>query len=209
MALRPAPDLDPRLSARHPLRKQRSAAGREPRPRADPPTATYPHTTASEAPAVLGALLLWTACGAIRASPHAGMLSWSAARAPQRAHRQAHLVFRSWFPVRSDDFPCNTHTIIATTFVNVSTIQGNCWFPDPPPVPGFRDPHMTGRKFAGLSDKAGLSDAPARSRCFRSAESVCGGAACSKRYGFRPRFGLGQRFDWKPPKMRSAFHKLA
>ena len=43
MALRPAPDLDPRLSARHPLapRKQRSAAGREPRPRADPPTATY------------------------------------------------------------------------------------------------------------------------------------------------------------------------
>ena len=129
MALRPAPDLDPRLSARHPLRKQRSAAGREPRPRADPPTATYPHTTASEAPAVLGALLLWTACGAIRASPHAGMLSWSAARAPQRAHRQAHLVFRSWFPVRSDDFPCNTHTIIATTFVKVSTIQGNCWFP--------------------------------------------------------------------------------
>ena len=132
MALRPAPDLDPRLSARHPLapRKQRSAAGREPRPRADPPTATYTsHTTASEAPAVLGALLLWTACGAIRASPHAGMLSWSAARAPQRAHRQAHLVFRSWFPVRTDDFPCNTHTIIATTFVKVSTIQGNCWFP--------------------------------------------------------------------------------
>ena len=130
MALCPAPDLDPRLSARHPLapRKQRSAAGREPRPRADPPTATYTsHTTASEAPAVLGALLLWTACGAIRASPHAGMLSWRAARAPQRAHRQAHLVFRSWFPVRSDDFPCNTHTIIATTFVKVSTIQGNCW----------------------------------------------------------------------------------
>ena len=109
MALRPAPDLDPRLSARHPLapRKQRSAAGREPRPRADPPTATYltRRRAWSEAAAVLGAWLLWTARGASRASPHAGMLSWSAARAPQRAHRQAHLVydrgfmFLSLFPI--------------------------------------------------------------------------------------------------------------
>ena len=98
MALRPAPDLDPRLSARHPLapRKQRSAAGREPRPRADPPTATYltRRRAWSEAAAVLGAWLLWTARGASRASPHAGMLSWSAARAPQRAHRQA-----IWFTI--------------------------------------------------------------------------------------------------------------
>ena len=100
MALRPAPDLDPRLSARHPLRKQRSAAGREPRPRADPPTATYltAHTTRRarlQPAAVLGAWLLWTARGANRASPHAGVLSW--VLHGRRSERTA--KSRSGFPI--------------------------------------------------------------------------------------------------------------
>ena len=100
MALRPAQDLDPRLSARHPLRKQRSAAGREPRPRADPPTATYltAHTTRRarlQPAAVLGAWLLWTARGANRASPHAGVLSW--VLHGRRSERTA--KSRSGFPI--------------------------------------------------------------------------------------------------------------
>ena len=90
-----SPRPGPQPSARQPLapRKQRSAAGREPCLRADPssdrvPTAADQSDVAGagrealEAGGRLGAWLMWSARGV---ATHAGVLSCSAARAPQRA----------------------------------------------------------------------------------------------------------------------------
>ena len=87
-----SPRPGPQPSARQPLapRKQRSAAGREPCLRADPssdrvPTAADQSDVAGEALEAGGRLVAWLMWSARGVATHAGVLSWSAARAPQRA----------------------------------------------------------------------------------------------------------------------------